>query len=189
MKPSFVMSVTAALALAGCTDLGQVAQPDDAALFSMGSGNGVVTVNGWYEGEEIYYIDGGREEGVTERGRNQIYLIDGPRQYQANVVLFIPGERGYSPHWNVNVVHTAEGVTVQDIIDAGFASDLFGEEPVLFDDAEDIMAAAAAGLVTVVKPGVVVLCPIISEAGAEAPGNTELPDDEFPKEFDLNAGF
>jgi hypothetical protein len=33
----------------------------------------------------------------------------------------------------------------------------------------------------------VVLCPIISEEGAEAPGNNELPE-EFPP-FDLNEGF
>ena len=33
----------------------------------------VTTVNGWYEGEEIYYIDQGIEEGVTGRGENDIY--------------------------------------------------------------------------------------------------------------------
>jgi hypothetical protein len=36
-------------------------------------------------------------------------------------------------------------------------------------------------------PGVVVLCPIISEEGAEAPGNSELPEVFEP--FILNAGF
>ena len=33
---------------------------------------GVITANGWYEGEEIYYIDLGPEANVTERGPNQI---------------------------------------------------------------------------------------------------------------------
>lgn len=148
---------------------------------------GVTTVNGWYEGEEIYYIDGGSEEGVTERGENQIYIIGTvPRRHQANVVLHIPGEPGYSPHWNVNVVQTAEGKTVEDIVDEGFASPLFffpdenGENlGTLFDNVEDILGAEAAGLVTIEQPGVVVLCPIISEMGAEAPGNDELPEDEF----------
>jgi hypothetical protein len=148
---------------------------------------GVTTVNGWYEGEEIYYIDGGVEEGVTERGRNQIYIIGSvPRLYQANVVLHIPGEPGYSPHWNVNFVHTAEGVTVQDIIDAELASPLFfapdenGENlGTLFDDVVDILTAEAMDLVDIESPGVVVLCPIISEMGAEAPGNNEAPEDEF----------
>jgi len=140
---------------------------------------GVTTANGWYEGEEIYYIDQGIEEGVTVRGGNQIYLIGGNRMYQAQVVLLIPGESGYSPHWNVNVVHTAPGKTLNDILASPFASALFDEEGVLFDDAEDILGAKEAGLVVLEQPGLVVLCPIISEEGAEAPGNTPLSE-EFP---------
>jgi hypothetical protein len=139
---------------------------------------GATTANGWYEGEEIYYIDNGIEEGVTERGENQIYLIGGNRAYQAQVVLHIPGEPGYSPHWNVNIVHTAEGVTLTDILaDGRFVSEHYPEA--LFDDVEDILGARDAGLVTIEHPGVVVLCPIISEKGAEAPGNNPLPE-EFP---------
>lgn len=139
---------------------------------------GVTTVNGWYEEEEIYYIDRGIEEGVTERGENDIYLIGGDRVYQAQVVEFIPGESGYSPHWNVNVVHTAEGVTVAEIVASEYVSEHYPEA--LFDDVADIRDAESAGLVTIVKPGVVVLCPIISEEAAEAPGNDEAPED-FPR--------
>jgi hypothetical protein len=144
---------------------------------------GVTTVNGWYEGEEIYYIDGGMEQGVTERGENQIYLIGGDRAYQAQVVLHIPGESGYSPHWNVNIVHTAEEVTLADILASPYASEHYPEA--LFDDVEDILGAEAAGLVTIEQPGIVVLCPIISEMGAEAPGNNELSEDfpPFPDTF------
>jgi hypothetical protein len=138
---------------------------------------GVTTANGWYEGEEIYYIDQGVETGVTERGENDIYLIGGNRLYQAQVVEFIPGEAGYSPHWNVNIVHTAEGVTVADIVGSPYVSEHYPEA--LFDDVEDILGARDAGLVTIDRPGVVVLCPIISEEGAEAPGNNPLPE-EFP---------
>lgn len=147
-------------------------------LIAAGSASaGVTTANGWYEGEEIYYIDHGIEEGVTERGENDIYLIGGNRVYQAQVVEFIPGEAGYSPHWNVNVVHTAEGVSVADILASPYASMRFPEA--LFDDVEDILDAQEAGLVTIDRPGVVVLCPIISEEGAEAPGNNPLPEDQF----------
>ena len=46
---------------------------------------GATTANGWYEEEEIYYILRGVEEGVTERGENDLYLIGGDRAYQANV--------------------------------------------------------------------------------------------------------
>jgi hypothetical protein len=139
---------------------------------------GVTTANGWYEGEEIYYIDGGMEPGVTERGENQIYLIGGDRSWQAQVVLHIPGEPSYSPHWNVNLVNTAEGFTVADIVASPYVSEHYPEA--LFDDVEDILDAEAAGLVTIERPGVVVLCPIISERGAEAPGNNELSED-FPR--------
>jgi hypothetical protein len=144
---------------------------------------GAVTANGWYEGEEIYYILGGEEEGVTERGENDLYLIGGDRSFQANVTEFIPGEAGYSPHWNVNLVHTAPGVTLDDILASPYVSAHYPEA--LFDDVADILDAEAAGLVTIDHPGVVVLCPIISEQGAEAPGNIELPEvfAEFPDTF------
>ena len=138
---------------------------------------GATTANGWYEGEEIYYILGGVEEGVTERGENDLYLIGGDRVYQANVAEFIPGEAGYSPHWNVNVVHTAPGKTLADILASPYVSSHYPEA--LFDDVEDVLAAEAAGLVVIDHPGVVVLCPVISEKGAEAPGHVELPE-EFP---------
>ena len=140
---------------------------------------GATTANGWYEGEEIYYILHGVEEGVTERGENDLYLIGGDRVYQANVAEFIPGEPGYSPHWNVNVVHTALDVTLDDILASPFVSAHFEEEGVLFDDVEDILGAQAAGLVVIDHPGVVVLCPIISEKGAEARGHMQLSED-FP---------
>ena len=145
---------------------------------------GVTTANGWYEGEEIYYIDHGVEEGVTARGENDIYLIGGNRVYQAQVVEFVPGEPGYSPHWNAHIVHTAEGVTLADIVASPYVSEHYDAEGVLFDDVADILAARDAGLVTVDALGVVVLCPVISEKGAEAPGNNPLPEDfpPFPAE-------
>lgn len=145
--------------------------------------DGATTANGWYEGEEIYYILGGVEEGVTQRGQNDLYLIGDDRAFQANVAEFIPGEPGYSPHWNVNKVHTAAGVTLADILASPYASAHYPEA--LFDDVEDILDAQAAGLVTIDHPGVVVLCPVISEEGAEAPGNTQLSEDfpPFPQTF------
>lgn len=143
---------------------------------------GALTANGWYEGEEIYYLLLGVEN-VTERADNDLYLIGGDRAYQANVAELIPGEAGYTPHWNVNVVHTTPGKTLDDILESPYVSDHYPEA--LFDDVEDILAAQAAGLVTIDTPGVVVLCPIISEKGAEAPGNTQLPENfpAFPETF------
>jgi hypothetical protein len=139
---------------------------------------GVTTVNGWHEGEEIYYIDQGVEAGVTELGENDIYLIGGNRVLQAQVVEFIPGEPGYTPHWNAFFVSTAFGVTVADIVASPYVSEHYPEA--LFDDVEDILDAEEAGLVTIARLGIVVLCPIISEMGAEAPGNDEASED-FPR--------
>lgn len=149
---------------------------------SADNGSGATTANGWYEEEEIYYVLAGVED-VTQRGENDLYLIGGDRMFQGNVAEFIPGEAGYTPHWNVNVVHTADGVTLADILASPYVSAHYPEA--LFDDAEDILNAQAAGLVTIDHPGVVVLCPVISEAGAEAPGNTQLSEDfpPFPSEF------
>jgi hypothetical protein len=149
-------------------------QPDD---------TGVLTANGWYEEEEIYYLLQGVEEGVTQLGENDLYLIGGDRVFQGNVAEFIPGEAGYTPHWNVNVVHTAAGVTLNDILASPYVSAHYPEA--LFDDVEDIRAAEAAGLVTIDTPGVVVLCPIVSEEAADAPGNTPLSEDfpAFPETF------
>lgn len=173
----------------GSTDLGPnaslLAQSPFAGLpLGPPTATGVLTANGWYEEEEIYYLLQGVEEGVTQRGENDLYLIGGDRAFQANVAEFIPGEPGYSPHWNVNVVHTAPGVTLADILSSPFVSEHYGDEPVLFDDVEDILDAEAAGLVTIETPGVVVLCPIVSEEAAEAPGNTELSED-FPSFPDI----
>jgi hypothetical protein len=172
-------------ALAGCSDTDDVTAPSsDLALPSFDAGGGgATTANGWYEEEEIYYLLLGVEEGVTQRGQNDLYVIGDDRKYQANVAEFIPGEAGYTPHWNVNQVHTASGVTLADILASPYASEHYPEA--LFDDAEDILDAAAAGLVTIDHPGAVVLCPIISEEAAEAPGNTELSEDfpPFPDTF------
>ena len=144
---------------------------------------GVTTANGWYEGQEIYYLLLGVEDGVTQRGQNDLYLIGDNRAFQANVAEFIPGEAGYTPHWNVNVVHTAPGVTLADILASPYASSHYPE--VLFDDVADILGARDAGLVTIATPGVVVLCPIVSEKAADAPGNTALSEDfpPFPATF------
>ena len=56
---------------------------------------------------------------------------------------------------------------------------------------EDILDAQAAGLVTIDHPGVVVLCPVISEKGAEVTGNDELSEEfpPFPVTFKLDRRF
>ena len=72
-------------------------------------------------------------------------------------------------------MQTTNGTTVQDILDYDGGSLVSEQWPeALFDDVEDLEAAEAAGLVTINRLGVVVLCPVINEEGAESPGNVEL---------------
>ncbi len=80
---------------------------------------------------------------------------------------------------NLNVVHTAPGVTVQEIINAGLISYHFTAEGVVFDDAEKILEAEHQGLVRIDRPGLVVLCPVVSESGAEADGQTPQSETFF----------
>jgi len=138
---------------------------------------GATSNNGWYNGEQIYYIDQGVEKKAERQHVSDIFLIGGNRVYQANVVETIPRVRGYSPHWDVNIVHTADGVVVQDIIDMGLASDLFESDGVLFDNVDDILVAEVLGLVTITEPGVIVNCPIVSVSAADAPGNEQASED------------
>ena len=134
-----------ALLVVGCTDTEVPTAPDSEALAPQlaAGGGGATTANGWYEEEEIYYVLLGVEEGVTQRGENDLYLIGGDRVYQANVAEFIPGEAGYTPHWNVNMVNTAAGKTLADILASSYVSAHYPEA--LFDDVEDILDILESG--------------------------------------------
>ena len=136
---------------------------------------GKIITNGYFSGQEIYYIDQGMEKKTDRMNTSDIYLIGGDRMYQSNVVATVPGEPGYSPHWDVVVVKTAPGYTVGDIMNSGLAGN-----GVLFDSAENILEAARRGLVTLSEPGIVVLCPIVSAATARANGHTEAPETFMP---------
>ena len=131
--------------------------------------------SGWYQGKEIYYVDQGLEKAGRE-GKSDIFLIGGNRLYQPNIVETVPGAPGYSPHWDVVVVHSAPGIIVQDILNSGLASAQFSTGGPLFDDHRNILAAAQRGLVTLTEPGLVVLCPIVSEAAAHANGKTPVSE-------------
>ncbi len=136
---------------------------------------GKIITNGYFSGQEIYYINQGMEKKTDRMNTSDIYLIGGDRMYQSNVVATVPGVPGYSPHWDVVVVKTAPGYTVRDIMNSGLAGN-----GVLFDSAENILEAARRGLVTLTEPGIVVLCPIVSAATADANGHTEAPEEFMP---------
>jgi hypothetical protein len=150
---------------------------------SVAVAGGPLANNGWFGGQEIYYLDQGVEKKADRAHLADIFLIGGNRAYQANVVDSIPGVAGYSPHWDVNVVHTAAGKTLADLLASPYASSSYPE--VLFDSVDDILGAEAAGLVTIEEPGVIVLCPIVNIAAHAAPGHTQASEDfpPFPDTF------
>jgi len=148
------------------------------AASAAAAGGPPTTNNGWFDGHQIYYLDQGVEKTPGGERVADIFLIGGNRMYQANVVDSVPGVKGYSPHWDVNVVHTAPGVTLADIQASPYASNSNPEA--LFDSVPDIRGAEAAGLVTIDEPGVVVLCPIVSVKAADAPGHNAASEDFDP---------
>ncbi len=147
---------------------------------SAAAAGGPKTNDGWFDGHQIYYLDQGIEKAPGGERVADIFLIGGNRAYQANVVDSVPGVKGYSPHWDVNIVNTAVGVTLDDILASPYASSSYPEA--LFDSVPDIRGAEAAGLVTIAEPGVVVLCPIVDVKAADAPGHTPASEvfDPFP---------
>ena len=128
-------------------------------------------VTGWFGGQGLNYKDQGLSKDPIKGGASQIYLIGGNRLHQANVLGSVQGEPDFNPHWNVNIVHTTPGVTVQHIISAGLASPFFATRGVLFDDFRPILEAVRRGLVRLDTPGLIVLCPVVSD------NKTPLPDD------------
>ena len=150
---------------------------------SAAAAGGPTTNNGWYDGDQIYYLDQGVEQHPGGERLADIFLIGGNRAYQANVVDSVPGVPGYSPHWDVNVVHMAPGVTLSDILASDYASSSYPEA--LFDSVPDVLGAENAGLITIEEPGVVVLCPVVNVAAADAPGHTAASEDfpPFPSTF------
>jgi hypothetical protein len=151
---------------------------------SVAAGGGPPTNNGWFNGQQIYYLDQGVEQTPEPAHLADIFLIGGlpGRVYQANVIDSVPGVTGYSPHWDVNLVHTAPGVTLADILASSYASSSYPEA--LFDSVADIRGAETAGLVTIEEPGIVVLCPVVNVAAADAPGHMAASEDfpPFPQE-------
>ena len=125
------------------------------------AGGDVVT--GWFGGQTVNYIDQGLAKDGSKNGASEIYLIGGNRIYQANVLGTVQGEPGFNPHWDLNIVHTAPGITVRQILDSGLASSRFATEGVMFDDARNVLEAQNRGLVRIDEPGLIVLCPVVSD--------------------------
>lgn len=113
---------------------------------------GASLVQGWYQGQEVYYFDFGQNPittapiyafitGFDDNG--DPVFVEG----QSNVVDVIPGDEGYSAFWYVNLVQVPEDYQANT-----------------FTSAEQVLASGY----DIVQPGLLVNCPIIRTADAPA---------------------
>jgi hypothetical protein len=127
--------------------------------------SGKELVQGWYKGEEVYYPDYGANPPVAIPIWAFITGFDGAGnpefvEGQNNIIDSIPGDTGYSAFWEVNLV-----VAPQDY------------------EANSITSAAhvlASGY-EIIKPGIVVNCPVV-----EFPEPFTLGE---PEEFNFVSGW
>lgn len=99
---------------------------------------------GFARGQSLAYLDLGA---VKLRPGNKVAPIWGftnGAEGQRNVIDVVPGQRGYTPLWRVNMVTWADG-----------------ESPRVLRSARAIRAAAAAGELTVRRTAMVVNCPVL----------------------------
>jgi hypothetical protein len=99
---------------------------------------------GFYRGHVIEYLDFGP---VKLRAGNRvadIWSVTNGVEGQYNIVDVVPGQKGYTPLWDVNLVTWKAGVTPRKLTSAAA-----------------VRKALSAGQVTIKEPGIVVNCPVI----------------------------
>ena len=135
-------------------------------------------VRGFYEGKTVRYYNFGPIKLKPGNKLAPIWTVTNGVAGQHNIIDTVPGEKGYTPLWQVTKVTWAAGKT-----------------PRLLKSADAVKKAAAAGEVTIARTSTVVNCPVLGfgqkkVAGFSgghvihyydprpvkvAPGNTVLP--------------
>ncbi len=128
--------------------------PADSTL----SEGGAPLVQGWYQGQEVYYFDFGQNTEATAPIYAFITGFDDSGapvfvEGQHNVIDVIPGDAGYSAFWYVNLVMVPEGYEANTIT--------------------SVEAVLASGYETV-QPGLLVNCPVLRTAEAPAAEETTM---------------
>jgi hypothetical protein len=99
---------------------------------------------GFYRGQTIEYLDFGPVKLKPGNKLAPLWSVTNGVKGQYNIVDVVPGQAGYTPLWEVNLLTWKSGVT-----------------PRLLTSAAAARKALSAGEVTIKKPGVVVNCPVI----------------------------
>ena len=131
--------VLAVLVLAGA--LGLVAGPamgDSIRHFQQQA------TEGFYRGQTIEYLDFGPVKLKPGNKVAPIWSVTNGVEDQYNIIDVVPGQKGYTPLWDVNLVTWKNGATPRKLTSAAA-----------------VRKALSAGEVTIKDAGVVVNCPLI----------------------------
>jgi len=134
-----VKKVLAVLVLAGA--LGLVAGPamgDSIRHFQQQA------TEGFYRGQTIEYLDFGPVKLKPGNKVAPIWSVTNGVEDQYNIIDVVPGQKGYTPLWDVNLVTWKNGATPRKLTSAAA-----------------VRKALSAGEVTIKGAGVVVNCPLI----------------------------
>jgi hypothetical protein len=99
---------------------------------------------GFYRGHTIEYLDFGPVKLARGNKTADLWSVTNGVEDQYNIVDVVPGQKGYTPLWEVTLLTWKDGVTPRKLTSAAAAR-----------------KALAAGELTAKKPGVVVNCPVI----------------------------
>jgi hypothetical protein len=126
------------LALAGALGVAAPATADTIRHFPQKA------TEGFYRGQTIEYLDFGPIKLKPGNKTADLWSVTNGVKDQYNIVDVVPGQAGYTPLWDVNLVTWKSGVT-----------------PRLLTSAGAVRKALSAGELTMKKPGIVVNCPVI----------------------------
>ncbi len=101
-------------------------------------------VEGFYRGQTVEYLDFGPVKLKPGNKVAPIWSVTNGIEGQYNIIDVVPGQKGYTPLWDVNLVTWKDSA-----------------KPRLLTSAGAVRKALAAGEATLKKAGVVVNCPLI----------------------------
>ncbi len=99
---------------------------------------------GFYRGQTIEYLDFGPVKLKPGNKVAPIWAVTNGVDGQYNIIDVVPGQKGYTPLWDVMLVTWKDGATKR-----------------MLTSASAVRKALAAGDVTMKRPGIVVNCPLI----------------------------
>jgi hypothetical protein len=99
---------------------------------------------GFAKGERVAYLDLGPVKLARGNKVAPIWAFTNGAEGQRNVIDVVPGQRGYTPLWRVNMVTWANGAS-----------------PRVLESAREIRRARAAGELTIRRAATVVNCPVL----------------------------